>query len=138
MRTRKYPLKKDRIRQPPPEGWSWIDRRFLREKASRLERDAIFLYFFLAAVSDRDGLSYWGDPSIGRVLRMTEAAVARAREALEREDLIAYQAPLYQVLSIPGPLLQRREASSSDLLGDILGKCAGGSLPPHQHRGEKP
>jgi hypothetical protein len=26
----------DRVRRPPREGWSWIDRRFLREHAARL------------------------------------------------------------------------------------------------------
>ena len=54
----------DRVRRPPTEGWSWIDRRFLREHAPRLSHEAIVLYFFLAAVSDKDGLSFYGDASI--------------------------------------------------------------------------
>ena len=54
---RKQVLMADRVRRPPRSGWSWIDRRFVREFAPRLSRDAILLYFFLAAVSDRDGLS---------------------------------------------------------------------------------
>ena len=54
----------DRVRRPPTDGWSWIDRRFLREHASRLSHEAIVLYFFLAAVSDKDGLSFYGDASI--------------------------------------------------------------------------
>lgn len=58
MSPKKHPLRKERLRHPPREGWSWIDRRFLREKAPALDRDAILLYFFLAAVSDKDGLSY--------------------------------------------------------------------------------
>jgi hypothetical protein len=41
-----------RVRRPPREGWSWIDRRFLREHAARLSHEAITLYRFLAAVSD--------------------------------------------------------------------------------------
>jgi len=32
---------------PPTDGWSWIDRRFLREHAGRLSHEAIVLYFFL-------------------------------------------------------------------------------------------
>ena len=51
----KHILVPDRVRRPPPDGWSWIDRRFLREHAPRLSHEAIILYFFLAAVSDKDG-----------------------------------------------------------------------------------
>ena len=51
----------DRVRRPPREGFSWIDRRFLREYAARLSGDAILLYFFLAAVSDQHGLSFYSD-----------------------------------------------------------------------------
>ena len=54
----------DRVRRPPREGFSWIDRRFLREFASKLAGDAIVLYFFLSAVSDKDGLSFYSDSSI--------------------------------------------------------------------------
>jgi len=123
---KKHPLRPDRIRRPPRAGWSWVDRRFVREKAPRLDRDAILLYFFLAAVSDKDGLSYWGDAGIAAQTRMTELAVTRAREELERQDLIAYDHPLYQVLSIPDPLPVRRE-SGPNAIGDILRRMAEGS-----------
>lgn len=91
----------ERKRHLPRDGWSWIDRRFLREHATSLERDAIFLYFFLAAVSDKNGLSFWSDAAVAVRLRMSEKAVAEAREELEVYDLITYDAPLYQVLSLP-------------------------------------
>jgi hypothetical protein len=91
----------DRVRRPPREGWSWIDRRFLREHASRLSHEAIFVYLFLAAVSDQKGLSFYNDASIAVRLRMGEQAVVRARDELVREDLVAYRAPLTQVLSLP-------------------------------------
>ena len=38
-------LAPDRVRRPPREGWSWIDRRFLKQHASRLSHEAILLYF---------------------------------------------------------------------------------------------
>ena len=60
----------DRVRRPPREGWSWIDRRFLREHASRLSHEAIVLYLFLAAVSDQNGLSFYSDTSTAIRLRM--------------------------------------------------------------------
>jgi hypothetical protein len=114
------------LRRLPKEGWSWIDRRFLREKACELDRDAILLYFFLATVGDKDGLSFWSDATIAGRLRMTEAALEHARWELERRDLIAYEKPLYQVLSVPdsisSPPTRRSEPT---LLAEIFRKLAG-------------
>jgi len=36
-----------RLRRPPQTGWSWIDRRFLREHGDHLSREAILLYLFV-------------------------------------------------------------------------------------------
>ncbi len=82
-----------RVRRPPADGWSWIDRRFLREHAARLSHKAIVLYFFLTAVSDKDGLSFYGDASIALRLRMGEAGMVAARDELVAADLVAYRAP---------------------------------------------
>ena len=30
----------ERLRRPPATGWSWVDRRFLREHGERLSREA--------------------------------------------------------------------------------------------------
>lgn len=103
MTVRKRILAKGRVRKPPREGWSWIDRRFLREHAPSLSREATLLYFFLAAVSDKHGLSYYGDTSISARLRIEEVVVERARDELEARDLVVYEPPLYQVLSMPSP-----------------------------------
>jgi len=97
----------DRVRRPPREGFSWVDRRFLRDFASRLSGDAVFLYFFLAAVSDKQGLSFYGDATIAVRLRMREEAVVAARDDLVIHDLVAYQSPLTQVLSLPTPCVER-------------------------------
>jgi hypothetical protein len=69
---KKHLLVPDRVRRLPGEGFSWMDRRFLRHFASRLTGDAIFLYFFLAAVSDQQGLSFYGDATIAVRVRMRE------------------------------------------------------------------
>lgn len=98
----------DRVRRPPREGFSWIDRRFLRDHASKLTGDAMVLYFFLAAVSDKQGLSFYSDSTIAVRLRMREEAVVEAREGLITHDLVAYQGPLTQVLSLPRKRLERR------------------------------
>jgi hypothetical protein len=104
---KKHLLVPDRVRRPPREGFSWIDRRFLRDFASRLTGDAIFLYFFLAAVSDQQGLSFYGDATVAVRLRMREKDVVAARDELVIHDLVAYQAPLTQVLSLPTPCVER-------------------------------
>jgi hypothetical protein len=126
---RKQVLVPDRVRRPPTGGWSWIDRRFVREFAPRLSHEAIVLYFFLAAVSDKDGLSFYGDATTAVRLRISEAAVVRAREELVAEDLVAYQAPLTQVLSLPWPLVPQRRGGLVEL-GELFRTLAGGSPAP--------
>lgn len=114
----KRPLVPDRVRRPPREGFSWVDRRFLREHAPRLGRDAIFLYFFFCAVSDKDGLSFWGNAAIAGRLRLDEAALEHARDELVRSELVAYEAPLVQVLALPGE--RAKGGGGPALLGDLL------------------
>ena len=97
-----------RLRRPPDEGFSWIDRRFVREHAAKLSGDAILLYFFLAAVSDKQGLSFYSDSTLAVRLRMREEAVVAAREELITHDLVAYRVPLTQVLSLPHKRTERR------------------------------
>jgi hypothetical protein len=109
---KKQLLVPDRVRRLPSEGFSWMDRRFLRHFASRLTGDAIFLYFFLAAVSDQQGLSFYGDATIAVRLRMREEDVVAARDELVIHDFVAYQAPLTQVLSLPTPGVERGYAAA--------------------------
>jgi hypothetical protein len=118
----------NRVRRPPKDGWSWIDRRFVREHASRLSREAILLYFFLAAVSDKDGLSFYGDASIAVRLRMPEPLVSRARDELVAADLVAYRAPLVQVLSLPRAIVERRDGGMVQF-GQMLRALADSSSP---------
>jgi hypothetical protein len=108
----------DRVRRPPREGFSWIDRRFLRDYAARLSGDAILLYFFLAAVSDKDGLSFYSDSSLAVRLRMREQNVSSARDELLAHDLVAFQPPLTQVLSLP--LSARVQRSGLHALGEVF------------------
>ena len=91
----------DRIRKI--EGsFGWIDHRFVTggflTDLSMLE---ILLYLFLVAVSDRNGLSFYHDDRIASLLKIDLPALGRARYGLVRRSLIAYEFPLYQVLSLP-------------------------------------
>ena len=107
----------DRVRRPPSEGFSWVDRRFLRQYAAKLTGDGILLYLFLAAVSEKHGLSFYGDSTIAVRLRMREQAVVTAREELLIHDLIAFEPPLTQVLSLPRARMAR---AGLHALGELM------------------
>jgi hypothetical protein len=118
----------ERLRRPPATGWSWVDRRFLREQGDYLSREAILLYLFFAAVADRHGLSFYSDSTLTCRLRLPQAVLEKAREELRQRDLIAYQLPLVQVLSLPTPGVSRRSEPGQGLmlLGDVFRQLAGG------------
>jgi hypothetical protein len=115
-----------RLRRPPATGWSWMDRLFVREHMAHLSREAVLLYFFLAAVADKHGLSFYGDGTLAALLRMTLPALIQAREELLARDLIAHQARFTQVLSLLPPKERRRSEPGGGLmqLGDILRRAA--------------
>ena len=94
-------LSRDRVRRLPQHDWSWIDRRFQRRFAAKLSGDAVFLYYILVAVSDKNGLSFYSDNSLALIVRTSLPALTKARQELIELDLVAYQAPLVQVLSLP-------------------------------------
>jgi len=87
-----------RLRRLPPQ-FSWIDQRLVREQhIDRLSHGAAALYLFLCTVADKNGLSYYSDRSLARRLQMPAMQLDSARAELVEADLIAYQAPLYQLL----------------------------------------
>ena len=51
-------------------------------------------------MADAEGLSFYGDGAIAGLLGWPEAQVRAARAELVRAGLVAFQAPLYQVLSL--------------------------------------
>ena len=110
----KQVLDSERVRRLPKCDWSWVDRRFLRQFASKLSGDAVFLYFTLVAVSDKHGLSFYSDNSMALMIRTSLPSLSKARDELIRFDLIAYQAPLVQVLSLPPEQPKRGDASRSN------------------------
>jgi hypothetical protein len=126
----KHILVPQRLRQPPRSGWSWIDRAFIRDHAEQLSREGILLYFYLAAVSDRHGLSFRNDATIALALRLRPDVVARARDELVERDLIAFNPPLTQVLSLPPHRPRRQAAPGQGLLqlGDLFRQIAGQPL----------
>jgi len=107
----------EQLRHVPPQ-FSWIDHRLVRDKhIVGRSAEALALYLFLVTVADGQGLSYYSDAGIGKLLPLDEPALARARQELIRARLIAYEKPLYQVLSLDKPVPRSGQAQS---LGEIL------------------
>jgi hypothetical protein len=92
-----------RVRRVPRQ-FSWVDQRLVREHyIERCDTAALALYLFLITVADARGLSYYAEASIRRLLSLRPEPLAAAREALIHAGLIAYEAPLYQVLALDAP-----------------------------------
>ena len=88
-------------RRRTPAQFSWLDHRLVRER--RLQHcplEAWALYLFLVTVADARGLSYYSDASLTARLPLDRRALLDARHALIGADLIAFEPPLYQVLSL--------------------------------------
>ena len=69
---------------------------------------ALALYLLLVTVADNQGLSYYSDKTAARLLCISQEQLRHARLGLLQAGLIAYQAPLYQVLSLE-PILTSSE-----------------------------
>jgi hypothetical protein len=90
-----------------PRQFSWIDQRVVSEHyIERCDVTALALYLFLVTVADVRGLSYYGDAKLAQSLSIPLARLEQARTDLIRVNLIAYQTPLYQVLSLDPPALE--------------------------------
>ena len=102
MRVKKEVIDPDRIREVPREGFSWMDRRFVREGfIDPLPRECILVYFFLSAVSDARGLSFYGDSTVERLLKLEPGELPAARDRLTKDGLLLYRYPIYQLLALP-------------------------------------
>src|ERR1035438_7671988 len=87
-----------------PRQFSWIDQRLVRDHhLERRDTAALALDLFLVPVADAKGLSYYSDPKLAKSLSLPGARLAQARADLIRLNLIAYAAPLYQVLALDPP-----------------------------------
>ena len=114
----KTPVLQQRIRKIP-RSFSWVDHRLVRDRhIENLSHSQASLYLFLVCVADDKGLSYYGDPALMAKLNMNQATLDHARSGLIQNDLIAWQKPIYQVLSLE-PIPDRSGTLTS--LKDILG-----------------
>lgn len=121
----KVPIVAQRIRKVP-KHFSWIDHRLVRDRhIENCSHAAAALYLFLVTVGDEKGLSYYSDKSIVKYLSMDPSILQQTRADLIRIGLIAWQKPLYQVLSLDRPEAEKPPAPRSRMdnalsLGEIL------------------
>lgn len=89
-------------RRRVPKQFSWIDQRLVKDRyVDRCSARALALYLFLVTVADCEGLSYYGEATLAQRLHLTAEELHAARQQLIEVQLIAWQAPLYQVLALP-------------------------------------
>ncbi len=126
----KQPILPQRVRQVPKQ-FSWLDHRLVRDHyIEQCSHSAAALYLFLVTVGDPKGLSYYGDDSIMNRLSMEGITLEKARDNLIQAGLIAWQKPLYQVLSLDNAFKQPVARSVMDKplsLRDIFKQAMGES-----------
>ena len=77
------------------------------------------MYLFLVTVADARGLSFYADASVQRLLSLSPQRLETAREALLGAGLIAYEAPLYQVLALEAAAPAATRTSSRCATGEL-------------------
>ena len=100
MAIQKQPIYSHLVRRIP-EQFSWVDHRLVREHfIDHISHGAAALYLFLVTVSDANGLSYYGDATLGKRLNMDDRAIESARNRLIEQRLIGWKRPIYQILAL--------------------------------------
>jgi len=125
VKTVKRLLRPQRLRQVP-EQFSWVDQALVqRHLIDRCDARAAALYLFLVTVADAQGLSYYGSASLMQRLHLSTEEFGAARQQLIDLELVAYQAPLYQVLAISRTTVAPRTASPSPSPSPASGDTGG-------------
>lgn len=104
MKIKKRILCPERLRRIAGQ-FSWIDQRLVRDRhLQHCDHGALALYLVLVTVADAEGLSYYSDPTLERMLNMEHGQLLSARHQLCHAGMVVYEKPLYQVLSLELPL----------------------------------
>jgi hypothetical protein len=133
--SEKSPLCPERVRQLTGSV-ACIEHRFLRDGCwTSLGQHELLLSVFFVLVGARNGLSYYSYDTSCTLLQFSLDDDIVARNALIHQDLIAFDGPLLQVLSLPPtpvrepprpwqsppPMAQADPATIRRLLRDSLG-----------------
>jgi hypothetical protein len=81
---------------------------------------------FLVCVADAQGLSYYSDKAIMKKLDLDIQDLGKARSGLIKNNLIAWQEPIYQVLSLEPKVVTQRSGQLMSL-ADVLSSVVGGA-----------
>lgn len=123
MPIKKRVLCAERLRRVPAQ-FSWVDQRLVRQRyLHQCDHATLALYLVLVTVADAEGLSYYSDESLERMLCMDHATLSQARTQLCQRGLVAYQNPLYQVLALdepPAVRLPAQRAGQALSVKDVL------------------
>jgi hypothetical protein len=134
MKIKKRILCPERLRRIPGQ-FSWIDQQLVRDRyLQHCDHGALALYLVLVTVADAEGLSYYSDATLERMLNMEHARLLGARHQLCQVGLLVYDKPLYQILSLALPLEVSGVAEPTAVrsgqpmaVADILRRIAGGA-----------
>ena len=97
----KSPLCPERVR-PLPGSFACLEHRFVRDGFwTSLSHHEVLLYILLVLVADRSGLSYSSFDKLCALLQLSLDDSLLARNALIKQDLIAFDGHLLQVLALP-------------------------------------
>lgn len=121
----------ERVRQPGPGGFGWLDARLHKQGwLALLTPEDIATYTFLCLVANRQGVSWYRRDRIRQALGISEDAAWQALRRLYTLDLVAYRPfaqnasdGFHQVLSLPTqgppdatPYLDDEDLDDEDLL----------------------
>jgi hypothetical protein len=119
-----------RRRRKIPAHFSWVDHNLVRKGYTRkCTAEALGFYLFLLAVSDSEGLSYYGDKRISLEINRAEESILSLRKELISAGLIAFRGGMYQVLDLGLELkesVRKTEIKGTHSMNDILESMFGG------------
>jgi len=81
-------------------SFAFIEHRF-RDWIKHLTPEELLLYLFLVLAADEQGLSYYSKETIASRLKLSPEQYSQALNGLVMRDLVAFQEPFFQVLSLP-------------------------------------
>jgi hypothetical protein len=83
------------------KSYSIVDHRLLHGGYfQKLSHEALALYLFLIVVGDKNGRSYYADPTIEGILHLSREALDEARSCLLHLHLIDYRKPYWWVKNL--------------------------------------
>jgi len=101
IKSRPGPVNNLRLRKVRG-SYSRVEHRFINGRfIDLLATREILFYFFLIAVGDSKGISYYSRERMAAILKISVETIERATEGLMDKEFIEYRRGVYQVLDLP-------------------------------------